>query len=193
MSALTTIAIDVDKVSGFTAQLDSFGETLAEKSDKLIEYVETASVITKRLHLETESLRGVRESLKIAIIEALKEEIKGSAVPLGNQLFSVFSSKATTFLDNQFSQVTRVNEDLKKTVRAWSNLSFKSISLLALTAVLIGVGSFFSSHYLMASRRLTGEEKKLLALGRSLANNFNALKPEAQKLLKDGIFEWTSK
>ena len=193
MSALTTIAIDVDKVSGFTAQLDSFGETLAEKSDKLIEYVETASVITKRLHLETESLRGVRESLKIAIIEALKEEIKGSAVPLGNQLFSVFSSVATTFLDNQFSQVTRVNEDLKKTVRAWSNLSFKSISLLALTAVLIGVGSFFSSHYLMASRRLTGEEKKLLALGRSLANNFNALKPEAQKLLKDGIFEWTSK
>ena len=103
MSALTTIAIDVDKVSGFTAQLDSFGETLAEKSDKLIEYVETASVITKRLHLETESLRGVRESLKIAIIEALKEEIKGSAVPLGNQLFSVFSSVATTFLDNQFS------------------------------------------------------------------------------------------
>jgi|LakMenE18May11ns_1017448.scaffolds.fasta_scaffold9928861_2 hypothetical protein len=193
MSALTTIAIDVDKVSGFTAQLDSFGETLAEKSDKLIEYVETASVITKRLHLETESLRGVRESLKIAIIEALKEELKGSAVPLGNQLFSVFSSKATTFLDNQFSQVTRVNEDLKKTVRAWSNLSFKSISLLALTAVLIGVGSFFSSHYLMASRRLTGEEKKLLAFGRSLANNFNALKPEAQKLLKDGVYEWTRK
>jgi len=185
MSALTTIAIDVDKVSGFTAQLDSFGETLAEKSDKLIEYVETASVITKRLHLETESLRGVRESLKIAIIEALKEELKGSAVPLGNQLFAVFSGKATTFLDNQFSQVTRVNEDLKKTVRAWSNLSFKSISLLALTAVLIGVGSFFSSHYLMASRRLTGEEKKLLAFGRSLANNFNALKPEAQKLLRN--------
>jgi hypothetical protein len=105
----------------------------------------------------------------------------------------VFSSKATTFLDNQFSQVTRVNEDLKKTVRAWSNLSFKSISLLALTAVLIGVGSFFSSHYLMASRRLTGEEKKLLAFGRSLANNFNALKPEAQKLLKDGVYEWTRK
>ena len=45
----------------------------------------------------------------------------------------------------------------------------------------------------MASHRLTGEEKKLLAFGRSLANNFNALKPEDQKILKEGVYEWKEK
>ncbi|MDQ5884160.1 MAG: hypothetical protein QG556_499 [Pseudomonadota bacterium] len=57
MEKITTIEIDADKVSLFNARLNKFGDLLTEKSDCLIEYCETANLITKRLYLETESLR----------------------------------------------------------------------------------------------------------------------------------------
>lgn len=169
-------------------------EKISETTSKaLLQHTADLGMAVKLMHLETESLRSVKESLHSTLVKALKEELSTSAESFGSQLFSVFCGKATTFLDSKFSSVNVVNDDLKKTVRAWSNLSFKSLSLLAVAAVLIGVGSFFSSHYLMASHRLTGEEKKLLAFGRSLANNFSALKPEAQKILKEGVSEWKEK
>lgn len=192
MEKITTIEIDADKVSLFNARLNKFGDLLTEKSDCLIEYCETANLITKRLYLETESLRAVKDSLKSEIASSLKEEFNTASTSFGNRLFATFSGKATTFLDGRFASVIRANDDLKKTINTWSNLSFKSISLLALSSILIGLSTFFASHYLMPSQKLTEADIKCMYYGKAYILNsekfpkeiLRIVAEEADKLMK---------
>jgi hypothetical protein len=156
-------------------------------------YVEKIEIAAKRVHLETESLREMKESLPICIAQTIREELKYSSVPLGNQLFETFSGYATTFWDNKFSAVNRANDDLKKTIHTWSNLSVKSLAILALTSVLIGIATFFASYYLMPSQRLTQNEIKCMYYGKAYVLNAqkfpNAINlvvaEEADKLMKN--------
>lgn len=167
MNKITTIEIDADKVSLFNARLDKFGELVDMTSAKLPNYVEKIDIAAKRVHLETESLREIRESININIAETLKKEISALTVPLGNQLFATFSGKASTFLDGRFSAVNRANDDLKRTINTWSNLSFKYLSLLVLSAVFIGIFAFFVSYYFTSSQKFTETEIKCMYYGKA--------------------------
>lgn len=192
MEKTITIEIDADKVSLFNARLDKFGDLLTEKSDSLIEYCETANLITKRLHLETESLRAVKDSIKLEIVRSLNEEFSASSTSLGNQLFATFSGKANTLLDGRFASVNRANDDLKKTIHTWSNLSFKSISLLVLASIFIGLSTFFGCHYLMSSQKFTEADIKCMYYGKAYILNsekfpkeiLRIVAEEADKLMK---------
>jgi hypothetical protein len=121
----------------------------------------------------------------MAVVEALKEEFKASANPVSNQLFANFSSKATTFFDHQFSVVNRANDNLKKTIDACSNLSLKSLVLLAITAILIGVATFFGCYYLMPSQRLTQDEMNYMYYGQAYITNSKIVHSEIKKLINE--------
>jgi hypothetical protein len=162
-------------------------ERVAETTSKeLLQHTADLGIAVKLIHLETESLRVVKEHLHTEMIKFLKAELDASATSFGNQVFSTFLGKATSFFDNQFSSVNTDNDDLKKTIRTWSNLSLKSIGLLTLAAVLIGVLSFFSCYYLMPSQRLTQDEMNYMYYGQSYAVNMKIIHPEVQKLIAEG-------
>ena len=193
MDEVTTIEMDAEKINLINARLDKFGELLDITSAKLPNYVEEIAIAAKRVNLETESLRGIKESLNVSMAETLRKEINALATPLGNQLFATFSGKTTTFWDHKFSAVNRANDDLKKTIHAWSNLSFKSIFLLVLASVLIGISAFFASHYLMPSQKLTQAEIKCIYFGKAYILNsekfpkeiIRIVAEEADKLMKN--------
>jgi len=147
-------------------------------SNALLQHTADLSMVVKQFHLETESLREVKESLHAEMVQFLKSELNVAATSFGNQLFKAFSSKATTFLDGRFSAVNRANDDLKKTLHTWSNLSLKSICLLALASILIGISSFFASHYLMPSQKFTEAEIKCMYYGKAFVMNSDKF-PEA--------------
>lgn len=185
MDEVATIEMDAEKINLLNAQLDRFGELLDITSAKLPNYVEEIAIAAKRVHLETESLRGIKESLNVIMAETLRKEINALATPLGNELFSTFSGKATTFFDNKFSSLSRVNDGLKKTIHTWSNLSFKSIGLLALASMLIGIATFFSCYYLMPSQRLTKDEMNFMYYGQVFALNHKKFSPEINRFFID--------
>ncbi len=193
MDEVTTIEMNAEKINLLNARLDRFGELLDITSAKLPNYVEEIAIAAKRVHLETESLREIKESLNVSMAETLRKEINALATPLGNQLFATFSGKTTTFLDGRFSAINRANDDLKKTIHTWSNLSFKSIFLLVLASVLIGISAFFASHYLMSSQKLTQAEIKCIYFGKAYILNsekfpkeiIRIVAEEADKLMKN--------
>ncbi len=186
----------VAKIDDMDAANNIRFERVAETTSKaLLQHTADLGMVVKLIHLETEALRSVKESLKTELAQSLREELSKTANSFGNQLFTVFAGKAATFWDNKFAFVSRVNDDLKKTIHSWSNLSYKSMGLLALASMLIGSVTFFGYYYLMPSQRLTKDEINFLYYGQVFAlhhqkfskelNNF--FLAEANKLMKTTI------
>lgn len=167
MSIKENIEIDLERITTLQAQIDKFGDSLMGQSDKLIEYVETAGVITKRLNVEIESLRGVKESLKQTVMDAVKEELKASSFSLSHELFTGFSAKAAELFNGHLSSINRANQNVKGALRTWSALNFKQIAILVLSAVLIGIFSFLVSHFFTPSQRLTQDEMNYMYYGQA--------------------------
>ncbi len=162
-------------------------ERVAETTSKeLLQHTADLGMIVKLLHLETESIRGVKEALNLEIRKTIQEEISAQASSFSNELFVTFSSRAGKFLDGQFFSVKMINENLKNTMQSWSNLSLKSLSLVGIIAVLIGGLSFFASYYFMPSQRLTQDEMNLMYYGQSYVSNRKMIHPEIQKLITEG-------
>ena len=158
-------------------------ERVAETTSKaLLQHTADLGMVVKLFHLETESLRGVKESLHAEMVQFLKAELNTSATSFGNQLFAAFSGKSATFLDSRFVSINRANDDLKKTMHTWSNLSFKYLSLLILSSVLIGISAFFASYYLMPSQKLSQNEIKCMYYGKAYVMNSDKF-PEAINLV----------
>ncbi len=155
-----------------------FEMVAATTSKALLQHTADLGMTVKLIHLETESLRGVKESLHAEMVQFLKAELNASAASFGNQLFTAFSGKAAAFLDGKFASVSRANDDLKKTMHTWSNLSFKYLSLLILSSVLIGISAFFASYYLMPSQKLSQNEIKCMYYGKAYVMNSDKF-PEA--------------
>ena len=185
MNEVTTLGIDAEKIASLNARLDKFEELLDIASAKLPNYVEKIEIAAKRVHLETESLREMKESLPMGISQTIKDELKSASVPLGNQLFATFSGCATTFWDHRFAAVNRANDDLKKTIHNWSNLSVKSIVLLTLASVLIGIATFFTSYYLMPSQKLTQNEIKCMYYGKAYVLNAQKFPNEINRVVAE--------
>ncbi len=171
-------------------------ERVAETTSKaLLQHTADLGMAVKLFHLETESLREVKESLHAEMVQFLKAELNASATSFGNQLFTAFSGKAITFLDSRFASVSRANDDLKKTMHTWSNLSFKCLSLLTLSSVLIGISAFFVSHYLIPSQKFTQTEIKCIHYGKAYILNSEKFPLEitrvvaeaADKLIKNNL------
>ena len=192
MPEVTTLG-DAEKIALLNARLDKLSELLDITSAKLPKYVEKIEIAAKRVHLETESLSEMKESLPMGITQTIKDELKASSIPLGNQLFATFSGYATTFWDHKFAAVNRANDDLKKTIHTWSNLSVKAIVLLALASLLIGIGTFLTSYYLMPLQKLTQNEIKCMYYGKAYVLNAqkfpneinHIVAEEADKLMKN--------
>lgn|SRR3989338_7043163 len=179
MSIKENIEIDLERITTLQAQIDKFGDTLMGQSDKLIEYVETASVITKRLNVEIESLRGVKESLRHTVIAAVKDEIKA----LSNELFTGFSAKATELFNGHLSSINRANQNVKGALKIWSALTFKQISILVSSAVLIGVASFLICRFFTPSQRLTQDEMNYIYYGQAYAYYMGKAPPELRNAI----------
>lgn len=173
-----------------------FEMVAATTANALLQHTADLGIVVKQFHLETESLRAVKDSLHAEMVQFLKAELDASATSFGNKLFAAFSSKATTFLDARFSAVNRTNDDLKKTLHTWSNLSFKSLSLLAIASILIGIASFFASYYLMPAQKLTEAEVKCMYYGKAYVMNSDkfpeainrVVGEEANKLIRNATY-----
>jgi hypothetical protein len=183
MSIKENIEIDLERITTLQAQIDKFGDTLMGQSDKLIEYVETASVITKRLNVEIESLRGIKESLRHTVIAAVKDEIKASSLSLSNELFTGFSAKATELFNGHLSSINRANQNVKGALRTWSALTFKQISILVSSSVLIGISSFLICRFFTPSQRLTQDEMNYMYYGQAYAYYMGKAPPELRNAI----------
>lgn len=183
MSIKENIEIDLERITTLQAQIDKFGDTIMGESDKLIEYVETASVITKRFNAEIESLRGVKESLKQTVMDAVKEELKASSLSLSHELFTGFSAKSTELFNGHLISINRANQNVKESLRTWSALTFKQISILVSSAVLIGISSFLICRFFTPSQRLTQDEMNYMYYGQAYAYHMGKAPPELRNAI----------
>ena len=62
----------------FLARIDRFETLLDKKAEELFECTKDLKVLTKAISLESEELKNVRESLRLVLIQAVKEESKAS-------------------------------------------------------------------------------------------------------------------
>ncbi|MEI6627944.1 MAG: hypothetical protein WCN27_00855 [Alphaproteobacteria bacterium] len=181
----------LEQADVFLARIDRFETLLGKKAEELFECTKDLKVLTKAISLESEELRDVRESLRLVLIQAMKEESKASIPLIANQLTLIFSSKIKDFFDEQFGSVRKLNNELQKHLAAFTGLSWKILGFYMLISTLCGVASCLACLYFIMSKQtnqaLNQEQINLMFYGKVLMAKFNDLTSHDQKIIMDSV------
>lgn len=181
----------LEQADVFLARIDRFETILDKKAEELFECTKDLKVLTKAISLESEELKDVRESLRLILIQAVKEESKASITLIANQLTIIFSSKIKDFFDEQFSSMCKLNDELKKHLAAFTGLSWKILGFYLLISTLCGVASCLACLYFImfkqTNQALTQKQINLMFYGKVLVAKFNDLTSHDQKIIMDSV------